>query len=120
MKIFLVFSTFCQRSGYFTIDGILLLEAILLLPFMCVYTAISARILAVTLWCMDSSAALKCNSYWLKSLLAGHLKKGSVHREKVYSAGECRLGVQIFLNSSLELTNQKRPKVTCLILIKIS
>ena len=36
-------------SGYFAIDGILPLEAILLSPFMCVYVAIIATFLAVTL-----------------------------------------------------------------------
>ena len=46
---------------------------------MCVQIAIIAMILAVTLWCMDGGAALKCNGYGLESLLAGHLVKGSVH-----------------------------------------
>ena len=49
---------------------------------MCVYIAIIAAILAVTLWCVDSAAALKCNGYGLESWLAGHLNKGSVHWKK--------------------------------------
>ena len=39
----------------------------------------------------------------------------SEHWEGVYSVGECGVGVQIFFNSSMKLTNQKRPKVTYLI-----
>ena len=46
---------------------------------MCVYIDLIATIMAVTLWFVDSAAALKCNGYGLKSLLAGHLEKGSVH-----------------------------------------
>ena len=46
---------------------------------MCVYIAIISKILAVTLWRVDSAAALKCRRYELESLLAGHLEKGSVH-----------------------------------------
>ena len=45
---------------------------------MCVYIVIIATILAVTLWPMDSAAALKCGGYEFKSLLARHLEKGSV------------------------------------------
>ena len=57
-----------------------------------------------------SAAALKCNGYRLKSWLAGQLFGsvhwrgnqygnvwGSVPWEGVYSVGECKLGVQIFL-----------------------
>ena len=46
---------------------------------MCVYIAIIASSLQVTLWCMDGAAALKCNGYRLKSSLARHLQKGSIH-----------------------------------------
>ena len=42
---------------------------------MCVFIAIIAIILAVTLWFMDSAADLKCNGYGLNSLLAGHLTR---------------------------------------------
>ena len=31
--------------------------------------------MAVTLWCMDSAATLKCNGYGLESWLAGHVEK---------------------------------------------
>ena len=46
---------------------------------MCVCLAIVDVILQVTLWHVDSAPALKCNGYKLKSWLAGHLEKGSVH-----------------------------------------
>ena len=46
---------------------------------MCVYIAITAAILRMTLRPMDSAAALKCNGYGLESWLAGHLHKGSAH-----------------------------------------
>ena len=36
-------------------------------------------ILAVTLWHVDSAAALKYHSYELEPSLAGHLDKGSIH-----------------------------------------
>ena len=72
------------------------MEAILLTPFMCVLLALSAKILVVMLWCMDSVAALKSNGYGLEFSLAGHLDKGSAHWEGGYSVVECRLGVQIF------------------------
>ena len=39
---------------------------------------------------------------------------GSVHWKGVYRVGDRELGVQNFLNWFLKLTNQKRPKVTCL------
>ena len=66
-------------SGYFTTDGILPLEVILLVPFMCVYIAIIATILAVRLWLLNSATALKYNDYGLESTLEGHLNKGRVH-----------------------------------------
>ena len=40
---------------------------------------------------------------------------GSVHWKGVYRVGDGYLGVQNFLNWFLKLTNQKRPKVTCLV-----
>ena len=46
---------------------------------MSVSVAIIGAAMSVTLWCMDSAAALKCNSYGLESLLAVHLGKGSVY-----------------------------------------
>ena len=46
---------------------------------MCVYIALIATTLAVMLWHVDSGVALKSNDYGLKSLLARHLHKGSVH-----------------------------------------
>ena len=46
---------------------------------MCVEIDIIATILAVTLWCMDSAAALKCNDDGLESLLTGYLEKSSKH-----------------------------------------
>ena len=66
--------------------------------------AIIASVLSVTLWCMDSAAALKCNGYKLKSLLPSTLTK------VVYIGGEAwyvniqdsRLGQSNFLNSSLK------------------
>ena len=36
-------------------------------------------------------------------------------RKGVYMVGDRDLGVQNFLNWFLKLTNQKRPKVTCLV-----
>ena len=50
-----------------------------MISFMCVYIAIIATILAVMLWHVDSAPALKCKGSGLKSWLAGHLEKGSVH-----------------------------------------
>ena len=40
---------------------------------------------------------------------------GSVHWEGVYRVGDRDLGVRNFLNWFFKLTNQKRPKVTCLV-----
>ena len=48
-----------SKSGYFVIDSIFILEAILPSPFICVYIAIIATILAVTLCCMDGAACLE-------------------------------------------------------------
>ena len=55
------------------------MEGILPSPFMCVYIAIIATLLAVLLWRVDSAAALKCKGCRLKSSLAGYLDEGSVH-----------------------------------------
>ena len=99
-----------EGSGYFVINGILPLEAILPSLFKCDYVTIIATVLAVTLWCVDSAAALKCNGCRMESSVAGHLKKSSVHQRgpcmEMYRAvytgrectvgGECRLRVQIF------------------------
>ena len=46
---------------------------------LCVYIAIIAIILAVTLWRMDSVAVLKCNGGRFKSLLVPHIDQGSLH-----------------------------------------
>ena len=46
---------------------------------MCVYIAIIATFLQVTLWRVGGAPALKCNGYGLESWLAGRLEKGSVH-----------------------------------------
>ena len=46
---------------------------------LCVYKAIIATILQVTLWCMDSAPALKCHGYRLEAWLVGQLEKGHVH-----------------------------------------
>ena len=40
---------------------------------------------------------------------------GSVHWKGVYRVGDRDLGVQNFFNWFFKLTNQKRPKVTCLV-----
>ena len=41
--------------------------------------------------------------------------RGSVQCKGVYRVGDSDLGVQSFLNWFLKLTNQRRPKVTCLV-----
>ena len=41
--------------------------------------------------------------------------QGSVHWKGVYTVGDRDLGVQNFFNWFLKLTNQRRPKVTCLV-----
>ena len=55
------------------------MKAILSSPFTCVYTTLTATILEVTFWHMESAVALKCNGNGLESLLAGLLEKSSVH-----------------------------------------
>ena len=84
---------------------------------MCVYIAIIAIFLAVTLWRVDRAAAIKCNGYRLESSLAGHLDKccvqctmecnrmqtwnasasGSDHREGLCSVGKHTLGCRFIL-----------------------
>ena len=41
--------------------------------------------------------------------------RSSVHWKGVYRVEDSDLGVQNFFNWFLKLTNQKRPKVTCLV-----
>ena len=48
---------------------------------MCAYIAIIALILALTLWRVDSVAALICNGYGLESWLPEHLKTVYTRRE---------------------------------------
>ena len=43
--------------------------------------------------------------------------QGIVHWEGECSVGKCTLGVQIFLNLSMKLTNQQQPKVQYVIKI---
>ena len=123
-----------KRSGCFAVNSILPVEAILLSPFMCDCIAIIATILAEMMQCVDSAAALKCNGSGLLSWLAGHFEKGSVrwrgpkyvnacgsvglHWERVYSVRKCTPGLQSSFISSLKLTNQKCPKVTCVVLLR--
>ena len=83
-------------------------------------------ILRVLLWCsqvVDHAAALKCCGYGFESLLAGYLDKGSVHCrgpqfvivQGSVQCGGMYTGDTFFKNLSLKLTNQKQPKVTCVI-----
>ena len=64
---------------------------------MCIYIAVIATILAVMLWQVDSTAALKYSGYVMELLLAGYFGKSSVHCKGVYSLVST-LGVQIFLS----------------------
>ena len=67
---------------------------------MCVYIAVIAMTLQVTLLHVDSAPALKCNSNGLASWLAGHLEKGRVHwrgGSACACTGWCTLGLKIFL-----------------------
>ena len=79
---------------------------------------------------MDSAIVLRYHGCRFESQLAGHCKKrqctlkgqahyvnvrGSVHWKGVYRVEDTDLGVQNFFNWFLKLTNQKRPKVTCLV-----
>ena len=62
---------------------------------------------------MGKAAALKCDDYKLEGKALYVNVQGIVHWQEVYSVKQCTLRVQIFLNSSLKLTNQKQPKVSC-------
>ena len=50
---------FILRSGYFAINSVLHLEAVLLLPFMCFKIAINTGILAVMLWCSGQGSCFE-------------------------------------------------------------
>ena len=79
---------------------------------------------------MDRALVLRYHGCGFESQLARALKErqctlkgqaryvnvqGSVHRKGVYRVGDSDLGVQNFFNWFLKLTNQRRPKVTCLV-----
>ena len=79
---------------------------------------------------MDRALVLRYHGCGFESQLARALKErqctlkgqawyvnvqGSVHCKVVYRVGDRDLGVQNFLNWFLKLTNQRRPKVTCLV-----
>ena len=79
---------------------------------------------------MDSALVLRYHGCGFDSQLAMALKErqctlkgqawyvnvqSSVHWKGVYRVGDRDLGVQKFFNWFLKLTNQKRPKVTCLV-----
>ena len=74
-------------SSYFAINGILPLAAVLLSPFMCLCIAIIALIVAVTLWCVDSAATLKCNESWKLGWQGTWRKAVYIGRENLVS--EC-------------------------------
>ena len=78
---------------------------------------------------MDRALVLRYHGCGFESQLARALKerqctlkgqaryvnlRGSVHWKGVYRVGDRDLGVQIFF-MFLKLTNQRRPKVTCLV-----
>ena len=79
---------------------------------------------------MDRALVLRYHGCEFESQLARALKErqctlkgqaqyvnvlGSVHWKGVYRVGDRDLGVQNFFNWFLKLTNQRRPKVTCLV-----
>ena len=79
---------------------------------------------------MDRALVLRYHGIRFESQLARALKerqctlkgqaryvnvRGSVHWKGVYRVGDSDLKVQNFLNWFLKLTNQRRPKVTCLV-----
>ena len=79
---------------------------------------------------MDRALVLRYHGCGFESQLARALKerqctlkgqaryvnvRGSVHCKGVYRVGDRDVGVQNFLNWFLKLTNQRRPKVTCLV-----
>ena len=59
-----------KESGYFAVT-----------IYVCLYShnLIIAGILPMTLWRVDSAAALKYNGYEFELLLAGHLDNGCAH-----------------------------------------
>ena len=78
---------------------------------------------------MDSGLVLRYHGIGFEFQLVRALKKrqcalkeqaryvnvrGSVHCKGVYRVGDRDLGVQHFFNWFLKLTNQRRPKLTCL------
>ena len=79
---------------------------------------------------MDRALVLRYQGIGFESQLARALKerqctlkgqaryvnvRGSVHCKGVCRVGDRDLGVQNFFNWFLKLTNQRRPKVTCLV-----
>ena len=79
---------------------------------------------------MDRALVLRYHGCGFESQLARALKErqctlegqaryvnvwGSVHWKGVYRVGDRDLGVQNFFFWFLKLTNQRRPKVTCLV-----
>ena len=79
---------------------------------------------------MDRALVLRYHGCGFKSQLARALKErqctlkgqawyvnvpGSVHCKGVYRVVDRDLGVQSFFNWFLKLTDQRRPKVTCLV-----
>ena len=79
---------------------------------------------------MDRALVLRYRGIGFESQLARALKerqctlkgqarfvnvRGSVHHKGVCGVGDRDLGVQIFFFWFLKLTNQRRPKVTCLV-----
>ena len=79
---------------------------------------------------MDRALVLRYDGCGLESRAGMALKKrqctlkgqaqyvnawGSVHWKGVYTVGDRDLRVQKFFNWFLKLTNQRRPKVTCLV-----
>ena len=68
---------------------------------MCAYIAIIALILALTLWRVDSVAALICNGYGLESWLPEHLKTVYTRREGLVC--ECTGSVHSKIDSKDEM-----------------
>ena len=62
---------------------------------MCVYVAIIATILQVTLWFMNNAPALKYNGHGLETWLAGYLEKEEVWYVNVQNGAA---KPEIFLN----------------------
>ena len=64
---------------------------------------------------ISAGRALKERQCTLKGQAQSVNVRGSVHWKGVYMVGDRDLGVQNFFNWFLKLTNQKRPKVPCLV-----